>query len=299
MSEGKFLNLEKAVMEWAWTQYSVMATRKEKRLQAKEQNNKGKYINYRIDWRDVRVTDRTTWSPLEEDTSTEESDAKGATSNPSGGDRSLAGEPRTSVLFETKFINNTSEPQNYTMKTEKTTRSVMQTSVESGYTRGYEMSLKLASPCQVFEANAGFRQEVSLSKVEGESFEEELTWGVESQILVNKHHIAAARLVVDEKRQSGSFVVESRLRGMVYVTFLSVRDNNSQIKAVGHDLDAIVKDYLARERKIGHPLADVDVLGDGTVVVKTKGSCKFRYGIKQHIRVDQIQINEMKTPNCF
>ena len=47
-----------------------------------------------------------------------------------------AGAPHTSVLFTTKFTNNTKEPQEYTMKTEKTTQSSFMIARESGYTRG-------------------------------------------------------------------------------------------------------------------------------------------------------------------
>jgi len=39
--------------------------------------------------------------------------------------------------------------QEYTMRTHKTTRSTMTTSIETGFTRGFDMSVKLASPCQV------------------------------------------------------------------------------------------------------------------------------------------------------
>jgi len=35
------------------------------------------------------------------------------------------------------------------MRTHKTTRSTMTTSIEAGFTRGCEMSVKLASPWQV------------------------------------------------------------------------------------------------------------------------------------------------------
>jgi hypothetical protein len=66
---------------------------------------------------------------------------------------------------------------------------------------------------QVFEANAGYKREFSLTNVEGETFEEELSWGVESLIRVNAQHVADASLVVEEKRQNGSFEIETRIRG--------------------------------------------------------------------------------------
>ena len=85
--------------------------------------------------------------------------------------------------------------------------------------------------CQVFEANAGYKREFSLTNIDGEVFEEELSWGVESQIHVQPQHVAEATLMVDERRQTGSFVIETRMRGTVYVSFTSPRDNNAQVQA--------------------------------------------------------------------
>ena len=83
--------------------------------------------------------------------------------------------------------------------------------------------------CKVFEANAGYKREFSLTNVDGEVFEEELSWGVESQIHVQPQHVADATLMVDERRQTGSFVIETRMRGTVYVSFTCPRDNNAQV----------------------------------------------------------------------
>ena len=84
----------------------------------------------------------------------------------------------------------------------------------------------------MFEANAGYKREFSLTNIDGEVFEEELSWGVESQIHVQPQHVAEATLMVDERRQTGSFVVETRMRGTVYVSFTSPRDNNAQVDTI-------------------------------------------------------------------
>jgi len=82
----------------------------------------------------------------------------------------------------------------------------------------------------VLEANAGYKRELTLTNMDGEVFEEELSWGVESQIHVQPQHVAEATLMVDERRQTGSFVVDTRMRGTVYVSFTSPRDNNAQAR---------------------------------------------------------------------
>jgi len=60
-----------------------------------------------------------------------------------------SGDHRASVLFQTRFKNNTKADQSYTMKTEKKTKTSMTTSVERGLTRGVEMGVQLKTPCEV------------------------------------------------------------------------------------------------------------------------------------------------------
>ena len=56
---------------------------------------------------------------------------------------------RASVLFQTRFKNNTKADQSYTMRTEKKTRTSMSTSVEHGFTKGVEMGVRLMTPGEV------------------------------------------------------------------------------------------------------------------------------------------------------
>ena len=60
-----------------------------------------------------------------------------------------SGDHRASVLFQTRFKNNTKADQSYTMRTEKKTRTSMSTSVEHGFTKGIEMGVSLKTPCEV------------------------------------------------------------------------------------------------------------------------------------------------------
>lgn len=61
----------------------------------------------------------------------------------------MSADHRASVLFQTRFKNNTKADQSYTMKTEKKTRTSMTTSVEHGFTKGIEMGVRLMTPCEV------------------------------------------------------------------------------------------------------------------------------------------------------
>lgn len=195
------------------------------------------------------------------------------------------------VLFQTKFTNNTNDEQEYTMKTEKTTSSSCSTSIETGFTKGYEMSITLKTPCEVLEANAGYKNEMSLTRSEGQSLEETLTWGVESQIRVKRGHVAEAMLVVNEQKRNGDFTIISRISGTVLVRFTDIRSNNQAFRFISNSIYGILEKYADMERRKGHALDFVTFEQESdTVIVNTKGTCRFKFGVKQEVQVDQKPI---------
>ncbi|KAK2153952.1 hypothetical protein LSH36_281g10081 [Paralvinella palmiformis] len=279
-----FFDIEKVVTEWAWTKYDTKPTRKQKALRDKQQRKNQPYIGVRIDWSDCEFIDRTTWSPI-----ADERNAGSATTGSALRAAHAIGND-VNVLFQTEFTNNTKSEQMYTMKIDKSTRSTCSTEVESGITRGYELGVTLKLPEEILEMNAGYRKEVTLTTTSGQSFEEELSWGAESEIKVDRNSIAQAQLLVKEKRQSGDFEVTTTIRGYVKVTFTNLRDNNSFLMQAAGDISYVVQKYLDKQERLGQTYPHVAVSDDGVVTIVTKGSCKFRYGIKQEVKVDQAQL---------
>ena len=286
------LDLEQIVTDWAWREYDTTANRRQRRLREKQKKNPGrKYINVTIDWSDVKFKDTTEWRALTE----EKPEGMSGDSNANeaaGGQMADFGKSSASILFQTKFTNNTQDGQEYTLKTEKTTRSSCSTEIETSYTKGIEMSVNLKTPGEIFECNAGYSRELTLTNNDGETLEEELTWGVESLIKVKPEHIAYAQLVVNEKKYSGEFVVMSKVRGYVAVEFRDVKGEVPTTITV-HNIAEIVKDYLQIQNRIGDPLEYVEVK-DNIVVIRTKGVCQFRFGIRQEVVVNQVPLNGKK-----
>ena len=288
MSKQRSIDIEQIVKDWAWRQYDRTATRKQRRLREKEKKNSSRYLSVTLDWSEVKFVDTTDWPKLAEQKTEENPNDSGVQM------AAAASDTHANILFQTKFTNNTQDGQEYTLKTEKTTRSSCSTEVETSYTKGIEMSLNLKTPGEIFEANAGYSRELTLTNNAGETLEEELTWGVESLIKVKAEHIAEAQLVVNEKKYTGDFVVVTKIRGYVFVNFTNIKDNNSLVKATGHDVAEILKEYLQMQRRIGEALDYVEVQDD-TVVIRTKGHCQFRFGIKQEVVVNQIPLNGKKV----
>jgi hypothetical protein len=203
-------------------------------------------------------------------------------------DERKVAKPMSQVLFKSHFTNNTDTDQDYSFKTERTTRSTCEVYYEEGYTIGQEVSVTLKTPCEVFEASAGFHREMSLVKCEGETKEEELSWAIDSQIRVPPKHQTVAELVISEEQYAAQFTINTTFRGTVHVVFTNLNDNNSFVKSVDGDIVEIFRNKISKGRLRTFKI-------DGNCVrTQFKGLCKFRYGIEQHVKLTEVPLNNRK-----
>jgi hypothetical protein len=263
---SKQIDIQALVEDWAWEYFrrKTADTRKIRNLLQKE------YILMELDWKRVKfVHDPPTFAP--------EMTKPGT------------GTPTSNVLFQTSFTNKTTKPQSYSFRTSRTTKSSCQVEIEDCVTQGIEMCCTLKTPCEIFEANVGYSREMELTKTEGQCIEEELTWEVDNSLEVLGRHRAEAKLVILEEEYSGNFEVKTTIKGRVRAVFTNIKDNNSFIKAVEGDINEIVK--LARDQgRVKGETMVVDA-NSKSVICRTKGSCKFKYGLKQDVEVDQFPLD--------
>lgn len=258
------IDIQDLVESWAWDFFRRKADKKQKKLLAKE------YVMMAIDWKKVQfVHEEPVYEPKP----------------PKVGQ----GKPINNVLFHTTFSNKTEKPQSYTFKVERTTKSSCTVEFEESFTQGYEMSVNLKTPCEIFEANAGFHRELQLTSFEGQTIEEELCWGVDNQLEVDGRTRAEAKLIIIEEEYNGRFTVQTKIKGRVRVVFTNIKDNNSFIKAIEGDMNEIVRQARDENRIKGNT-----VIADGatrSVLCTTKGACKFKFGLKQNVEVDQFPLD--------
>uniref|UniRef100_A0A0N5AAW7 Immunoglobulin E-set n=1 Tax=Syphacia muris TaxID=451379 RepID=A0A0N5AAW7_9BILA len=227
-------------------------------------------------------------------------------------------------LFKSTFSNTTDREQEYSFKTERSTRSSATVIVEKGLCRGVDMSLKLKTPCEVVEANAGFHNEISITHVGENTTEEELIWGIDSNVRVPPRCEAVAELVILEDRQVRNFKVESRLSGRIIVTVTNLYDNNSLVTiiegniadiirgnpnhptmgfTVHDDVSSFVASAVFKENFPGQK--QLVTSGDTLCHLKSvlhirffishfkvvtfiaTGVCKFKYGVEQKVRITE------------
>uniref|UniRef100_A0A1I8AHX0 Uncharacterized protein n=1 Tax=Steinernema glaseri TaxID=37863 RepID=A0A1I8AHX0_9BILA len=191
--------------------------------------------------------------------------------------------PEEQCLFRTTFTNTTDREQEYSFKTERTTRSAATAIVEKGVCRGVDMEVKLKTPCEVLEANAGFHGEISLCHIGENTIEEELVWGVDSNVRVPARCETVAQLVILEDNAVRKFAIENRLSGRVIVTVTNVKENNSLVTVIEGNIVEIIRG-VADHASMGFTIRDQ------AVWYTTKGTCKFKYGVEQKVKITERDI---------
>src|SRR6218665_326336 len=265
MTTGKKVDLENLIDRWARDYFDRNVPSKEKKLM------KQGLVALEIDWKRVKfVHDEAEYSPAP----------------PAPG----KGTPTNNVLFNTSFTNHTEYPQKYTFRTQRTTRSSCTIAVEQGYVTGVEMNVKLSTPCEILELNAGFKRETALTNAEGQTVEEELTWGVDCEVEVKAHHAGEAKLIILEEEYKGGFEVKTHISGIARVIFTNLKNNNSFMKAIERPVVDIVKEAIADQWIQPSEAFSIDG-NTNTILSRTKGKCHFRFGVKQVVEVDEKAIS--------
>ena len=297
-----FFDVEKAIMSWGVAMCSKNArSRKQKRMRKRQFVNNELLMDVQIDWSHLSVSNRTVWGRItDKDINTSENNnnfaqvntttANAVTSSPGNAVASSAKptdviDTDVNALFETEFNNDTSVNQEYTMKIEKTTRSTLTTEIENGVTKGIELTASL-SVCDILEVGTGFSREVSLTKMEGETLEKEVTWGAESTVVVPAGKKASATMHVIEKQRSGEFAVLTHMSGYVTIKYISLKDDSLVFGHSGQ-IVSIVKHFVKEMKSEGKKFVGIRFPDDSKVEFQTRGKGAFRYGIKQVITVVQ------------
>ncbi|XP_014663649.1 PREDICTED: uncharacterized protein LOC106806281 isoform X2 [Priapulus caudatus] len=253
------VDVEQLILDWAWQRVESWP-KSEKKLRKLA----SKHISPTdINWRHFRSSQTTLWH-----------------------DEQRAPAPKSHVLFSAIFTNTTpagGDSQTHNLKTERTTRSSCTVSVTKGMTYGAECSVKLAPPNPIIQANAGFKAEYVMQSSNAETFEEQLTWSVDSEVPVPANTQTRAELVLEEDEYVGTFTQTRCLEGELHVAIRSHKDQSLLATVHGDVCDILdgVKGFRIERSDAGA----------GKVYFETKGKVKCRYGIRQHLKMSQMPID--------
>ncbi|KAI8786789.1 hypothetical protein BgiBS90_011927 [Biomphalaria glabrata] len=189
----------------------------------------------------------------------------------------MPSKPVTHVLFSTTFSNDTPITQTYTLKTERRTRSTCEVYFHKTFTYGAELKMTLLPPNPIIDINAGFKADVTKEKSLNRTIEQELLWGMDSEITVSPGHQTKAELVIQEGEMNGEFEMLTTFDGKVLVTY-EHKKSQDFISTIYGNVSRIFVDHGFTPDDLKRP----------TFLVK--GDCKCRFGIDQFIRVTETPL---------
>ena len=91
--------------------------------------------------------------------------------------------------------------------------------------------------------------------------------------------------MVREKEFNAKFKVTVQIKGQVIVVVTNLRDNNSFVQSIEGDFSEIMKNLQ------GDKIDKSVVISNRVVTWELEGSCHFRFGVEQHVRLRESPLN--------
>jgi len=196
--------------------------------------------------------------------------------------------PHNQTLFKTFFTNKTNQVQEYSFKTERTTRQSCSFSFSKGFSREKEASISIKIPADILEIGGGIKSEQTIDCGKDRTNEEEMKWGCDSMIKVEPQSEGSAKLVITELEMERSFSVTAYFKGRLHISISDKKDG--LLKTLISDIDRII--FMAETMMwIPRRSSNFEIIklnnGDKMVKTKLRGKCKFNLGIQQHIEINE------------
>jgi len=215
---------------------------------------------------------------------------------------------RDLCLFRTEFTNSSPVEQTFTFKTERKTTSRCDISLQRGFRIGANVDVRVSIPVPGQEGLAaaglqasgnqvdacritgGLSGELNVTKTTGQTFEETLTWGVDSQIKVKEGSRTVAALMIREEELTADFQIENVIRATHSAIPVYVKDRKTSRVL---ELIEIPSDKLADILTEGEGFTRAGE--DSAVRCETKGTLRAVYGAEQIIKIDSFKAKTSGT----
>jgi hypothetical protein len=125
--------------------------------------------------------------------------------------------------------------------------------------------------------------------------EYEIPWNVNSQIRVPPRTRILANLNVDEEEIYSHFSVSIQFSGRITATIATRQSPNTCLKFIVGDIVQII----GKAMKSNHRLNAFEIIEGNFPSIRftMRGKCSFRYGVKQHIVINQESL-ELSSSSC-
>jgi hypothetical protein len=204
---------------------------------------------------------------------------------------------KTQTLFTTKFENQTELEQEYSFKSERSTKQVCSFVFDRGYTLSREANLKFSLPDDVLEVGTGVKPEYSIKCGYDETKEEEVKWGVDSRIKVGPESSTIASVNIKETMFDKEFKCRTTLSGEFTIYYTSKPGAKERVqqseKCEIVRLIYVMKKYnmLPSDDPEFFKVEEMDT-PMARVVCTVEGRCNFKLGVEQHVHLKETRLNE-------
>jgi hypothetical protein len=121
-----------------------------------------------------------------------------------------------------------------------------------------------------------------------------MRWSVNSQIRVAPYTRTYAELNIDEEEFHGDFSVFIRFYGRITATIATRQSPNTYLKFIDGDIVQIIRETMENN----HRLNGLEIHEDDSspaVQFTMRGKCSFRYGIEQHVILNQESLDQSSS----
>ncbi|UJR28814.1 hypothetical protein I4U23_010038 [Adineta vaga] len=205
--------------------------------------------------------------------------------------------PKSQILFRTHFNNKTMMEQSYLFKTERFTRSTFKFTFTHCLQKSQKSAVIFCLPEEIVRFTGGIQREQYTDFGQDTIKEYNMRWSVNSQILVAPRTSTYAELNIDEEEFNGDFSFFIQFFGRITATVSTHESPNNYLKFIEGDIVEIIREILEND----HRLNGLEIVSDHPSAVRytMRGKCLFRYGIQQHVVLNQQSLDSSSSSSSL
>lgn len=180
-------------------------------------------------------------------------------------------------MFCLEYINKTSEPQTYLMKTDQQTKTTFRGSLQKGITEKINGSLSLPLPKTIAQVSIGYAREVTLTREDETTKETAISWSVEGPIKVNSGSTVTADLKVSEEHREYLLKASTFLTGDIEVNIYKKcsKERKQRLYTSAHNVERLCREVY-------------NLRNEDKMILK--GRCCWKLITQQHMEVSENAI---------
>lgn len=192
------------------------------------------------------------------------------------------GIPKSEIIYETVFRNDTDYKQDFSLKTIRATTSTAKININRGIVVNGKSKLNVSPLPEQISGKCGFQNGLAVDNVGQQEFKERLEWQIDTHVTVGSGSTVKAEVIVKETSYRAKFSLWTHITGNVHVDVVDPYKNNSLYRVHDSDIVRLIKHYNKKTR------IDGLVFQNHAANFLSEGICTFKYGVKQNVNLTTL-----------